>query len=69
MEIRKIALFAIIISKMIAEPNSVSGTVYNDNGEPLVGANVFIEGTTLGVATDASGKYRIQKVGPTLYKK
>ena len=34
----------------------------NENGEPLVGANVYIEGTTLGVATDTQGEYRIQKV-------
>ena len=59
---RIITLFAIIISKMIAESISVSGTVRNENGEPLVGANVYIEGTTLGVATDTQGKYRIQKV-------
>ena len=62
MIIRIITLFAIIISKMIAEPISVSGIVRNENGEPLVGANIYIEGTTLGVATDALGKYRIQKV-------
>ena len=62
MMLRIITLFAIIISKMFAEPISVSGTVRNENGEPLVGANVYIEGTTLGVATDALGKYRIQKV-------
>jgi outer membrane receptor protein involved in Fe transport len=59
---RKIALFTIIISKLISQPISVSGIVKNENGEPLVGANVFIEGTTLGVPTDASGKYEIQKV-------
>ena len=59
---RIITLFAIIISKMIAESISVSGTVRNENGEPLVGANVYIEGTTLGVATDTQGEYRIQKV-------
>ncbi len=65
---RKIALFTIIISKLISQPISVSGIVKNENGEPLVGANVFIEGTTLGVPTDASGKYEIQKSKEDFYK-
>ena len=55
-------IFIIILANIYAQPISVSGTVKDGNGQPLVGANVFIEGTTLGVATDASGKYRIRKV-------
>ena len=40
----------------------VSGSVKSDDGKPLVGANVFIEGTSLGVATDSDGNYKIKKV-------
>ena len=40
----------------------VSGSVKSDEGKPLVGANVFIEGTSLGVATDLDGNYKINKV-------
>ena len=40
----------------------VSGSVMSDEGKPLVGANVFIEGTSLGVATDSDGNYKINKV-------
>ena len=37
-------------------------------GEPLPGANVVIEGTTLGAATDANGYYFIINVPPGTYR-
>ncbi|RMH60350.1 MAG: TonB-dependent receptor [Calditrichaeota bacterium] len=41
----------------------ISGTVYDaETGEPLVGANVYLEGTTLGASTDADGAYIILHV-------
>lgn len=36
-------------------------------GEPLPGANVFLEGTTLGTSTDVSGEYTIFEVPPGTY--
>lgn len=43
---------------------SIEGRVYEEenSSEPLVGATVRIEGTTIGSATDAKGKFRIDKV-------
>lgn len=38
-----------------------------ESGEPLPGANVVLEGTTLGAATDANGNYTIVNVPPGLY--
>ncbi|MDZ7343746.1 MAG: carboxypeptidase-like regulatory domain-containing protein, partial [candidate division KSB1 bacterium] len=38
-----------------------------DTGEPLPGVNVVVEGTTLGAATDASGRYYILLVPPGNY--
>ena len=38
-----------------------------DTGEPLVGANILIEGTGLGAATDLGGKYFILQVPPGKY--
>ena len=55
-------LFLSIVSISFSQSTSISGVVKSDKGAPLVGANVFIEGTTLGAATDASGKYLIKKV-------
>ena len=37
----------------------ISGTVLNDKGEPLVGANIVLKGTTMGVITDIDGHYEI----------
>ena len=50
------------VSISVSQPVTISGTVKNDNGKPLVGANVFIEGTALGAATDISGYYIIERV-------
>lgn len=36
---------------------SISGIVLNDKGEPLVGANIVLKGTTMGVITDIDGHY------------
>lgn len=37
------------------------GTVTSrDTGEPMVGANVYLEGTAIGAATDAEGMFRIE---------
>ncbi len=34
--------------------------IAKSNGEPLIGANVYIEGTTVGAATDENGMYYIE---------
>lgn len=38
---------------------SVTGTVSNSDGQPLVGASVIVKGTTVGTLTDDNGKYSI----------
>ncbi|WP_418602585.1 carboxypeptidase-like regulatory domain-containing protein [Hwangdonia sp.] len=38
----------------------VSGTVNDENGNPLAGANVLIKGTSQGVVTDFDGNFTIQ---------
>ena len=49
---------------MLFSQNSViSGTVIDSvNGNALIGANVVIEGTSLGIATDADGKYKLTNI-------
>lgn len=39
--------------------NSVRGRVFNSNGEPLPGASVVVEGTTIGTVADMDGNYSI----------
>ena len=41
------------------QAQSVSGTVTDDNGVPLPGATVLVEGTSNGVSTDFDGNYSI----------
>lgn len=41
-----------------AQEISISGTVTDESGEPLIGASVFVEGnTSVGVVTDLDGNY------------
>ena len=41
------------------------GTVLDDKGYPLVGANVYWAGTTVGVATDLDGRFQLESVKTT----
>ena len=42
-----------------AQNVDVTGKVTDNNGDPVIGANVIIKGTTKGVSTDVDGKYTI----------
>ena len=38
----------------------ISGTVVSEeDGEPIIGASVLVEGTTVGAATDLDGKFTL----------
>ena len=41
------------------QAQSISGTVTDDNGVPLPGATVLVQGTTNGVSTNFDGNYSI----------
>ena len=41
------------------EKRTVKGQVTDENGEPVPGANVYLKGTTIGVATDINGNYSL----------
>lgn len=40
-------------------PQQITGIITDQSGEPLVGASVSCSGTTIGVTTDAEGKYQL----------
>ena len=42
-----------------AQNISVTGTVTDVNGEPIIGAYVLVQGTSNGTSTDVDGKYQI----------
>ncbi len=41
------------------QKKSISGTVRDAKGEPIIGASVVVEGTTNGVATDENGAFNL----------
>lgn len=45
----------------------IAGHVVGDEGQGLQGANVILEGTSLGVATDENGFYALLNVPPGHY--
>jgi len=45
-----------------AQTGEIAGMVTDEDGGPLTGANVFIEGTTMGASTDLNGEYVILNV-------
>lgn len=47
-------------SKVKKEPIWVKGTVLDENGLPLPGVNILIEGSAIGTITDIDGRFSIQ---------
>ena len=54
-----ICLFAV---SMAFAQKTVTGTVVDDMGEPVIGASVLVKGTQIGSATDVNGKFSIKNV-------
>ena len=52
-------MLALVVQISFAQNKNVSGTVSDDNGLPLPGATVVIDGTSTGVSTDFDGNYSI----------
>lgn len=51
----------------VAPAITVTGTVTDAQGEPLIGATVLVKGSTLGTSTDLDGKFTLKNVtGKTL---
>lgn len=52
-------LLALPFLALSAAAQNVQGSVADAAGEPLVGVNVFVEGTLIGTTTDANGHFRL----------
>jgi len=60
---RQIILSPNVISEVLSatqQKNKISGTVIDKNGNPQIGVNVVVTGTTLGATTDITGRYSIE---------
>ena len=57
----------LIFNLSFAIGQTISGTVTDENGNGLAGANVSVEGTNMGAAANSSGSYTISGVGSGSY--
>ena len=46
------------------QPVTVTGRVTDAKGQPVIGASVIVRGTTLGVSTDADGRFTLEVPAP-----
>lgn len=46
-----------------SNPKRVTGTVKMANGEPIIGANIAVSGTTIGAITDINGNFSLEVPG------
>jgi len=66
--ITTITLLVVCPILLFAQDGKVRGKVTDrETGDPLIGANVVIDGTTLGASTDINGEYTILTVPPGTY--
>ncbi|MBS4036284.1 MAG: carboxypeptidase-like regulatory domain-containing protein [Ignavibacterium sp.] len=70
---KKTLLFFLLTSLLYSIPifsqvGKISGVVRDaQTNEPLIGANILVEGTTIGAATNIDGFYTITNVSPGFY--
>ena len=50
---------AFVFTSFVFAQSTIEGTVSDESGNPLVGANVTVDGTTFGAATGVDGDYSI----------
>lgn len=55
----------VLKKKPIQKPVTVSGTVLDQNKQPIVGASVIVKGTAVGTSTGADGSFSLQVPPPT----
>ena len=58
---KKLFLFSVMLlcSVAVFAQNTITGSVVDGNGNPVIGAAVMIPGTTTGASTDIDGKFQL----------
>ena len=55
-----VATMILSVGAIWAQNVNVKGTITDANGEPVIGAGIFVKGTSKGVTSDLDGKYTIE---------
>jgi iron complex outermembrane recepter protein len=56
-----LSVLIVMLSVTMVIGGTITGSVTSkDTGQPLAGANVYLQGTTMGAATDTEGMFRIE---------
>lgn len=50
----------VLLPKRTQQTRTITGTITNLQGEPIIGANITVEGTTSGTITDIDGKFSLE---------
>ncbi len=68
--LRVLFIFSILMTTLLkaGTTGKLSGKITDENNEPVIGANVIIEGTYLGAAADLEGYYFINNIPPGDYR-
>jgi TonB-dependent SusC/RagA subfamily outer membrane receptor len=57
-----VVLFSMVASFAFAQNKSVSGSVVDAKGEPIIGASVLVKGTSNGTISDMDGNFSLKNV-------
>ena len=55
-----LAVFMVMAAGVIQAQRTITGTVKSESGEPMIGVNIMVVGTTLGTVSDFDGGYTLQ---------
>lgn len=68
MRIFTFILFALFFFSSIENAQTLTGKVTDKKGTPLIGANVILQGTLIGAATNESGNFVLKNISPGNYR-
>ena len=54
-----LGVLLLVGSGTLLAQQSITGTVRDDGGTPLIGASILVEGTTVGTVTDIDGEFSL----------
>ena len=64
----RILILLLFCAAQMSAQYSISGSVKNDIGEPLIGASVFLHGTDYATITNDQGNFKLESIEENLYR-